>query len=152
MSAAVLSPCARYRYALTREWACGTGTVLFVMLNPSTADATTDDPTTRRCAAFARGWGYRRLTIANLFAYRAPDPSRLLAVTDPVGPDNDLWLARLSAEATAVVAAWGAHARAPRVEQVRARLARPLSCLGHTLAGAPRHPLYLPRDTARVAL
>lgn len=51
---ALISECGRYRYALTRTWDTRRTAVAFVMLNPSTADATTDDPTVRRCASFAR--------------------------------------------------------------------------------------------------
>jgi hypothetical protein len=72
-SSAVLSPDGVYRYRLDRVWGAGPR-VLFVMLNPSTADATQDDPTLRRCLGFARDWGYGSLTVANLYAYRARGP------------------------------------------------------------------------------
>lgn len=85
--AAVLSPCGRYRYELTRRWAPGP-LVGWVMLNPSRADAHTDDPTVRRCVGFAHRWGYGGLIIRNLYALRATDPAALADHLDPVGPDT----------------------------------------------------------------
>jgi len=73
-SGAEISDCQRYRYALWRRWADGPA-VLFVMLNPSTADARSDDPTIRRCIGFARSWDYAAVLVANLFALRTPTPA-----------------------------------------------------------------------------
>ena len=61
-SDALLSPCGCYRYALWRRWEPGPQ-VLFIMLNPSTADELTDDPTIRRCIGFARSWGFGSLAV-----------------------------------------------------------------------------------------
>jgi len=138
-----LSHCRRYRYALWRRWGEGPPT-MFVGLNPSTADETADDPTIRRCIAFARAWGYGSLCMANLFAYRATQPSDMLAQDDPVGPENDAYLLRLTAEAGVVVAAWGTHgAYGGRNNAVRAMLPS-LHYLRLTKDGHPGHPLYLP--------
>lgn len=147
---AVISPCGTYRYALERRWS-GAPAVLFVMLNPSTADGEHDDPTIRRCIGFARSWGYGALLVANLLAFRATDPDDLPAMPDAVGPENDAWLARLSRRAALVVAAWGADtitgSRAPVVE---AMFAGQLHALGLTARGAPRHPLYMRGDAELV--
>lgn len=153
-STATISPCGRYRYDLTRRW--GTGPVaLWVMLNPSTADADQDDPTIRRCRGFSTAWGCGGLVVVNLFAYRATKPAALNAVRDPCGPDNwatiDRWL--WSPDVDIAVAAWGASwekVDQPRlhVEHMAARVGRHLVCLGRTKAGHPRHPLYVRGDTA----
>jgi hypothetical protein len=151
---AVFSPCYRYRYVLTREWLIGQGAVMFVMLNPSTATEEVDDPTIRRCTQFARAWGYRRLVVTNLFAYRATDPAALRRVNDPVGPEND-WHLRYCAqhEAERVVLAWGAHgAYLGRDKAVLALLAQlslrvEPACFGVTKSGQPRHPLYVAAST-----
>jgi hypothetical protein len=141
---AQISPCGYYRYALTRSWDASKPQVLIVGLNPSIADAEIDDPTLKRCITFAKAWGCGGLLLGNLFAYRATNPRVLRQVSDPVGPENDVWLGRLRAQADLVVAAWGNHGNLyERAKGVAAALG-PLDCLGVTKSGAPRHPLYVP--------
>lgn len=144
IGSAVLSPCGRYRYALTRTWGEGDA-VTFVCLNPSTADAVADDPTLRRCLGFAQAWGFGCLHMANLFALRVTDPLILNQVKDPIGPGNDDHLDALASVSTLVVAAWGVQ-RLPggRHLDVRRRLPR-WHYLRLTRDGYPAHPLYLPR-------
>lgn len=154
-SDAVLSEDGLYRYSLTRTWEPSVWRLAFIMLNPSTADASVDDPTIRRCMGFARKFGYGGITVCNLYAYRATKPADMFAAADPVGPENDGWLSRLlSARGSAqvpVVAAWGAHARPDRVAAVLAMPgAEVLHCLGYTKAGQPRHPLMLPNTAELV--
>jgi hypothetical protein len=138
-----------YRYSLWRHLGDGPGRVLFVMLNPSTADETTDDPTIRRCATFATGWGYGHLEVCNLFAYRAIDPRQLRRVGDPVGPLNDSMIARAANRAHCVVVAWGVEgARSRRADVVMGLLrSSTVYCVGTTRDGFPRHPLYLRGDS-----
>lgn len=122
---------------------------LFVMLNPSTADAEQDDKTIRRCRGFARDWGCAGITVANLYAYRATKPAKLWLADDPVGPDNDNHLRELAKEYGEVVCAWGADAKQERVDQVVEifrKAGTRLRCLGVTKSGAPRHPLYIKAD------
>lgn len=146
-------PCAfsrdrAYRYVLWRVWAnlAAPRYCAFVGLNPSTADEATDDPTIRRCIGFAKDWGYDALAMLNLFAFRATDPRDMKAADDPVGDDNDYWLAKIAAEAGIVVAAWGNHgAHQNRAIAVRVLLPG-LHCLRMTKAGHPEHPLYLAGD------
>lgn len=152
---ALVSGDGKYRYWLSREWDRDGATCLFIMLNPSTADAMEDDPTIRRCIGFARDLGYGRLEVGNLFAFRATDPKALLVAPDPVGPDNNYWLFRLCARADLVIAAWGANVTRGRAEALRrgifARLPyKEIKCLGVTKAGHPRHPLYLKADSQPV--
>lgn len=144
---AAFSRCGTYRYALWRRWDDARPDALFVALNPSTADHRQDDPTIRRCIGFARDWGYGGLIVANLFAFRTPLPAVLRQAPAPVGPRNDRWLERLAGEAGLVVAAWGAHGElADRAAAVAPRLGV-CHCLGLTAGGAPRHPLYVRKDT-----
>ena len=134
-----------YRYELRRVWNEARPVVLFIMLNPSTADESTDDPTIRRCINFARDWGYGALTVGNLFALRTKHSKRLLRSADPIGPENDRTLMKLIDEHLIVVAAWGAFgSRCARAREV-CRLIGPSKCLGVTRAGFPRHPLYVQR-------
>lgn len=144
---AILSGCRRYRYVLEREWRADLPGVLFIALNPSTADGHQDDPTVRRCIGFAQSWGFGKLAIANLFALRSANPTILLCDDDPIGPENDRWLIELAGRFTLTVAAWGAH------NSVKDRAADVLEMLinvhhlGLTNAGHPKHPLYLPKTT-----
>ena len=149
---ALLSPCGGYRYTLTRDIdlpAPSARKCLFIMLNPSTADGLTDDPTIRRCKAFCQSWSCCQLTVVNLFAMRSTDPKLLLAALEPSGPDNYRHLSeQLNAHnGHLVVAAWGANPASRRalIMQVLVSRFNPL-CLGETATGTPSHPLYLPKD------
>lgn len=156
-SSAKLSDCGTYRYWLERRWG-DTAPMVFVMLNPSTADATEDDPTIRRCRSFAEREGAGGLIVVNLFALRATNPAELQKHDEPVGPDNvqNVGQALLLAAITRgyVVCAWGAHDMATREARRLRRRASDccveLRCLGLTKAGAPRHPLYLKSDAPLV--
>lgn len=154
---AVISECGKYRYVLRRSL----GSIfrwykpfLFVMLNPSTADASEDDPTIRRCIDFAKREGYTHLNVVNLFALRSTDPKELRYHDDPVGPENDRYIEEEIRQHSygAVCAAWGAHAFAKeRAEWFLSNYA-PVFCLGQTQDGMPKHPLYLRKDTPLVEL
>ena len=142
---AALSECMRYRYRLLREWDGRKETAMFVMLNPSRADANVDDNTIRRCIRFAQEWGYGALLVGNLFALRSPHPRDLLSAADPVGPDNDQALREMAESVALIVAAWGADgALLGRDQAVLEMFRGRWHALGETKAGLPRHPLYLP--------
>ena len=104
---AIISNDGLYRYRLERTWDLGKPKCLYVMLNPSDADDKIDDRTIKACIRFAQDWGYGGLMVGNLFAYRSPYPRKLKTVDDPIGPENDLYLAAMLSEADKVIAAWG---------------------------------------------
>jgi hypothetical protein len=147
---ALFSPCGRYRYSLTRRWGAGP-TVVFVMLNPSTANETQDDPTIARCRNFAAAWDFGALEVVNLFAWRATDPRDLRRASEPAGPDNRRIRDRALRRADRIVLAWGNHGAwqdaGPRLlsELLRRGDGSRLAALGWTKPGHPRHVLYLPR-------
>ena len=141
--AALFSPCRRYRYALWREWIDGAGTVNFIGLNPSTADEVQDDPTIRRCVGYAKAWGFQRLCMLNLFAFRATDPKDMMAADDPIGPDNDAVLAKQVGR-NDTVAAWGVGGWYRGRGQFIHDMYPQLKILRLTKSGHPAHPLYLP--------
>jgi hypothetical protein len=148
---AELSLCRTYRYALWRRWS-EAPSVLFIMLNPSTADESQDDPTIRRCISFARQWGHGGITVANLFAFRSPYPGDLREASDPIGPENDQWLRKLAGQSGAVVGAWGNHGSYLQRGQAVAAMFPNVQCLGMTKLCQPRHPLYVAADTALRAM
>jgi hypothetical protein len=144
---AEISPCGRYRYRLERRWTPGLGLLLpFIMLNPSTADGTVDDPTIRRCMGFALREGYHGIVVGNLYAFRATKPSDLRKAAFPFGPDNHQALSRIIAETDQFVCAWGAGTWEPLPAAVEAALRKKGMCLGRTSHGHPRHPLYVRAD------
>src|SRR5207237_5457574 len=90
LSGASFSRDRRYRYRLWRRWDAARPVVAFVMVNPSTADAGRDDPTIRRCIGFARSWGYGRLEVVDLFAYRGTDTRAPRRVAETGGAATSL--------------------------------------------------------------
>lgn len=148
-SKALYSPCETYRYFLGRRWDAGRE-LLFVMLNPSRATELANDPTIARCESRARRLGYGAVGIANLFAYRSPDPGALKRADDPMGADGNSALEGAVARADDILCAWGVHGthlgREREVKAMLARAGRPVFVLGTTKDGHPRHPLYVRSD------
>lgn len=151
---AIISTCGNYRYRLSRSWSQSRRRVLlWVMLNPSTADGVTDDRTIGRVIEFSRRWGYDAALVGNLYAYRSTDPDELLRLPlhETYGPQNAEHLARMARESERIVFGYGSHAAAAAgvVEFTRNILEHPGGhwCLGRTKSGAPRHPLYVRGDT-----
>jgi hypothetical protein len=151
---AILSACGAFRYELTREWDRDLPTIGFIMLNPSTADASNDDPTIKKCIKFAVRWGYGRLLVGNLYGYRATDPRALRSSVDPVGPENDVSLIRIITASEKIVCGWGVNAvddwRGPAVKSLIKRFGLPPQALRITKDGHPGHPLYIRDDTPLV--
>ena len=148
------SPDRQYRYLLTRDLGFpGEGSVMFIMLNPSTADEHQDDPTIRRCISFGKAWGFKTLYVTNLSPLRATDPKVLLAAgmePDEVWHKNLETIRDRAMNCRLVVAAWGVHGMAEgRANRVLSELAplKDVRCLGVTKDGHPRHPLYVPSGT-----
>ncbi len=146
---AELSHCGEYRYQLGRHWGDPDSNAVLVvcMLNPSTADATVDDPTIRRCIGFAKREGCDGLVVVNLYAWRSPKPALLLKNPTRVGPLNDRYLHNIAAHQPSILCAWGANAEPSRVANVAKIFLDAgcwLGCLGTTKNGSPRHPLYIP--------
>lgn len=146
---ATISKCGRYRYDLGRDTGEGKGSILWIMLNPSTADAELDDPTIRKVVGFSRRWGFRHVKVVNLFALRATDPRELKA-EDALDAEN---IRALLAETYPtvghgqIVFAWGGglkHSKSEWVADYVARLYPEAICLGVNGDGTPKHPLYIP--------
>lgn len=146
---ATFSLCGLYRYTLSRRWGDGPA-CNFLMLNPSTADASVSDPTVTRCVNFARAWGYPALVVTNLFAFRATDPKVMMAAADPVGPMDDAFIVAKACQARITVCAWGNHGslggRATHVAALLTKFGVTPQALRVTGQGMPSHPLYLPAN------
>lgn len=160
---AVISPCGKYRYLLRRQVCTqqrldefkdvrnrSARGILFVMLNPSVADATEDDATIRRCIDFAQRERMDYLEVVNLYAFRATKPADLWKQKSRRGPENLNYIEEAAERASKIVVAWGANAcKGATVNETVRALAmggRPLYCLGLTKDGQPRHPLFVKRE------
>lgn len=138
----------KYRFKLWRIWDKSKPTITFIMLNPSTANAQTDDPTIRRCINFARSWGYGGIEVVNLFALVSSESEKLLTTSNSIGTDNDLVILKAASQAAKIIIAWGAFKEAKvRGKDVLGLLYKyDIYCLGKTKEGHPKHPLYLRKD------
>lgn len=147
------SPQSVYRYQLHRTIAEDGGdpsrrSLVFLLLNPSTADATNDDPTIRRCIGYGKRWGFTELKVGNIFAYRSTDPSQLNLCVDPVGPKNNWHLVDMCENAERIVCGWGTGGPAKKVtgwrmtEVVKLLRGHQLWALKVNDNGSPVHPLY----------
>ena len=150
-----------YRFSLVRtlDWLSADVVALFIMLNPSTADETYDDPTIRRCKDFALRAGCGVLSVVNLSPRRATDPDDLIMA----GPEEpEVWQANLknilsaASLATRIVLAYGVNGcienRDTKVitALIKHGYGDDLWCLGVTKNGYPRHPLYVPKTQPMV--
>ncbi len=135
-------------------------TACFIMLNPNRADELSNDPTIKRCIGFARGWGFFKIIVVNLFSIKAQTPALLRQMKVPlVGPSNDAFVLSAIEQSSMVVAAWGNHGSIggrdeELLEFVETALGsnsalqssphhNGLYCLGLTKLRQPKHPLYL---------
>jgi hypothetical protein len=142
-----------YRYSLWRTWSAYHPRIVFVLLNPSTADEERNDPTIRRCIGFAQTWKFGSVEVVNLFAYRATDARMLLKIDDPVGEENNRFLIMAVERCSTVVVGWGTSGTLlGRDRQVLSLLAgrKEVYCLGITKDGQPRHPLYVKGNSVLV--
>ena len=149
---AIFSECRKYRYALWRVWDDSKPCIMFIGLNPSTADETEDDPTIRRCINYAKDWGYGGLCMGNLFAFRATDPNEMMSSEEPVGSENDDWLVKLSKNAGTVIAVWGNSGSYLDRSKLVVDIVPNLMCLKVNKTGEPAHPLYQPKSAKPVKM
>lgn len=139
----VISDCEKYRYELWRIWDDNKPKVMFIMLNPSTADADANDPTIRRCIGYAKSWGYGGLYVGNLFGFRATNPKDLKRIANPIGDDNKIHLEHMQSKCKLIVCAWGNGQGKP--ERIFKKFDN-LNYIELCKDGTPKHPLYLKKD------
>lgn len=153
---AIISDCGTYRYRLEREVADVGQTYAFFGVNPSTADAETDDATVRKWRGFCERWGAGRFIVGNVFAYRATDVGELSHALDPVGPENRAQVLKIIGDADILVPCWGDRAKVrnralrhyfDRLGILLMGSGKPVKCFGLTKGGDPKHPLMLGYST-----
>lgn len=155
LKSAELSVCENYRYSLFRLWNNDQDRILFIGLNPSTADASKDDATTRRLKSFAEDMGFGGYHLCNLFAFRATKPADLFKekfpVSEPGDPDaNNQWILKIAKYCSKVVFCWGNDGVADQRCYEVQKMFPDAYCFGLTMNGQPKHPLYLPASTPLV--
>lgn len=136
----------QYRYALWRIWNENRPVIMFIGLNPSTANERSNDPTIRRVMRFTNDWGYGGFYMMNLFAWVTPYPRDLERAADPVGL-NDEWLQKIYNATEFTVYVWGSFPQAGERAKVVHEMCPGGYCLGTSKMGNPLHPLYMPADT-----
>ncbi len=153
---AIISPCEKYRPSMSRDWTpqgASPKAVLWLGMNPSTANAFVSDPTCNRELIFSKDWGYTRYLKGNMLDYRATDPKSLPHdLTIARSEQNLPEILRMADEAEFVVMGYGKmHKRYHIIirETIAAIQAtrKPLMCLGLNKDGSAKHPLYLRKDT-----
>lgn len=147
---ALISDCGQYRHWLSRIWDESKDMVMFIGLNPSTADAEVDDPTIRRCIDFAQRWGYGGLYMVNLFDYRATDPKDLLKASTWMSSYCQRHIDGCASRSALVVFAWGSFKKLRGRDYGMSIRFPNAKCLGKNKDGQPKHPLYLRKDTALI--
>lgn len=144
---ATFSSCRKYRYSLTRSWAPYNGRLLYILLNPSTADAVRNDPTNTRGIVRANDMGFGAVEFVNLFGIRSPYPEKIKSVRDPVGHNNDRFIRKAIRRADMVVCGWGTHGtyrgRDVAVKKLIRMLGKPVYYLQLTKERHPKHTLYI---------
>lgn len=149
---AFISDCKKYRYTLERTWN-NNPKIMFIMLNPSTADANTDDATIRRCIAFAKLWGYGGIYVCNIFAFRSTNPKELLNYDNPFGDENIFHTRQITDKVEKIVCAWGNEPIMKKILKVKSINSLTTELLSYAIDklyyleisknGIPKHPLYL---------
>jgi len=140
---AKFSKCRKYRYTLWRMWDLGKPKVMFIGLNPSTADEINNDPTVTRCINYSKSWGYGGMYMMNIFSFRTTYPSELIKCKNPIGIDNDQWIKRISKEVDKCIGAWGNYGNLFNRSEDILKIVPNLYCLKINGTGEPAHPLYL---------
>ncbi|WP_163528832.1 DUF1643 domain-containing protein [Halobacillus ihumii] len=139
-----------YRYLLECVFDDSKDRIMFVMLNPSTADSDICDTTLNRCVNFTKSWGYGGMYIVNLFALVSKSPEILLTHRDPVGVENDRYILEAAEKSKTIILAWGekfTSIRNRKVEVLQMLQGYNLHCIKKTKNGKhPRHPLFLKKD------
>jgi hypothetical protein len=130
--------------------------ILWIGMNPSTAEEDVDDPTIRRELTFSIREGYSRYVKCNVMDYRSTDPKLLPTLDKPVSDYNLMWIDTLAVDANKIVLCYGKLHKslakhAFKVLEVLNPYMEKVVCLGRNSDGSPKHPLYLASTTEFVS-
>lgn len=139
----------KYRYTLGRKWS-NNGICLFILLNPSTADAFKLDPTITRAYNLSKRLGYGELIILNIFAIRGSNPDIIKDVADPVGTLNNYYIKKTVKKSDLIILGWGNHGkinnRSSEIINIINKIGKEYHVLDINKSGEPKHPLYTKSD------
>lgn len=138
----------KYRYSLWRIWDKTKPLVMFIGLNPSTANESENDPTIRSCARIAEANGYGGFYMMNCWAYIATIPSLL-----KINPMSEEWNNNLltinASKCKTIVFAWGSFdivREFGRDVELNEMFPNAMA-LSINKNGSPKHPLYCKSNT-----
>ena len=134
-----------YRYALWRTWDESKPKIMFVGLNPSTANENDNDPTIRRVISFAQKWGYGSVFMVNLFPFVTTYPSELEKNKKNIN-ENDEFVKMIASHCEKIVFAWGNFKEATIRGKEMAMKFPTAYALQINKNGTPKHPLYVRGD------
>jgi hypothetical protein len=141
---AVFSSCRKYRYVLWRVWDKHKPMAVFIGLNPSTANETTNDPTITHIAKIVKSWNYGGFYMLNLFAIISPDPEVLTLRSIDLQGDNEKWMELVTQRSSKIIFAWGAFKEAKARAKIITERFPDAEVLGFNNDGSPWHPLFKP--------
>lgn len=150
-SGAQFSTCRKYRYALWRIWDESKPLVMFIGLNPSTANETETDPTIKRVCAIAKFNGYGGVYMMNCFPFVSTDPKQML-LCHPESEEwkiNEFWLWDVSKICKDIVFAWGNFDVVKEMGRDKdlSNLFPHAKALIINKNGSPKHALYCKKET-----
>jgi hypothetical protein len=148
---ASFSYCRKYRYALWRIWDETKPLVMFIGLNPSTANENENDPTIRSVQRISKANGYGGFYMMNCWAYVSTDPEKLRdhRWNELICEWNDNMLTTIKARCKDVVFAWGSFSIVSETGRDKELLEMfpNAKALFINKNGSPKHPLFCKSDT-----
>ncbi len=147
---AIFSECRKYRYALWRNWNYNLPKVMFIGLNPSTANEIVNDNTICRVINFAKNWGFGGVYMLNCFPYISTNPDDLNEFGNTELNDRYLYLTAINCKE--IIFAWGSFKIVKKYgrDAELSKMFPNAKALKINKDGSPLHPLYAPKDVTLI--
>lgn len=144
-----------HRYYLSRIWDEKMSKMLFIGINPSTADGEKDDHTVSRLVKFCQSWGFGGFYIVNLYSFISPEPEDMIdhynnltnKMEKALHKQNMAVALRYGRICSMITFMWGAGIPNQTQADKYIRTFRDAYCFGKTREGHPKHPLFLASHT-----